>query len=147
MAPAAIRPDAWNLPLLVHVAGAMLLVAALVVVLAVAVAAARRDDARPALTRVLLRSLLLGVIPSYLVMRIGAQWVASEQGVGDDATWVGIGYMTAEAGLVLALIAAFLTWRAARRGGRRLLNGVAGISGLLLVAYAITIWAMTAKPT
>jgi hypothetical protein len=96
---------------------------------------------------VVLRSLLLGVLPSYLLMRVGAEWVLAEEGAGDDATWVGIGYVTADGGLLLALIATFLAWRSARRGGRGPMSGVAAISGLLVVAYVVTIWAMTAKPS
>ena len=38
---AAIRPDDWNFPLLVHVAGAMLLVGALVVTVFLTAASAR----------------------------------------------------------------------------------------------------------
>ena len=62
-----------------------------------------------------MRGLLLGVLPTYLVMRVGAEWVASEEAVGDP-TWVGIGYATADGGLLLAIIAAVLAWRATRRG-------------------------------
>lgn len=146
---AAIRPDAWNLPLLLHVAGAMLLVAALVVALLAAGAALRRDEGTDGLARVAFRALVVGVLPSYLAMRVGAEWVRSEEGVGDEAAWVGIGYATSDAGLLVAIIATLLAWRASRRGphgGRGLTGGVAALSGVLLVAYAVTIWAMTAKP-
>jgi hypothetical protein len=145
---AAIRPDSWNLPLLVHVAGAMALVGALVVVVAVAAAAVRRGDDAAALTRLAFRGLVLGVLPAYVVMRAGAEWIASTADVGDP-TWIGIGYSTADGGLVLAIIAAVIAWRATRRGGAGpggLGRAVAGLSGLLLVAYAVAIWAMTTKP-
>ncbi len=112
---AMVRPDGWNLPLLVHVAGAMLLVAALVVVVALCAGALRRGDGTAVLTRLAFRSLLLGVVPAYVVMRAGAEWLASEEAVGDQA-WVGIGYGTSDGGLLLVIVACVLAWRAARRG-------------------------------
>jgi hypothetical protein len=142
-----IRPDAWNLPLIVHVAGAMLLVGALVVVLAATAAGLRRGDSAAILVRLGFRALVLGVLPAYVVMRAGAEWVASEAGVGDPA-WVGIGYGVADGGLLLTVIAAVLAWRASRRGGAGggLGRAVVALSALLLVAYAVAIWAMTTKP-
>jgi hypothetical protein len=148
MTLAAIRPGDWNVPLFVHVGGAMLLVAALVIVAAAMGAAVRRGDGALALTRLAYRALLLGVVPAYVVMRAGAEWIVSKEGVG-DASWVGIGYSTADGGLVLVVIAAVLAWRATRRGdgapggvGR----AVVVLSGVLLLAYAVAIWAMTTKP-
>ncbi len=146
---AVVRPGDWNLPLLVHVAGAMLLVGALVVVAATTAAALRRPDGGAVLMRLSFRTLLLGALPAYLVMRVGAEWVASKELGGAEPTWVGIGYGVADGGLLLSLIATVLAWRAARRatgdpGGMG--RAVLGLSGLLLVAYVVAIWAMTAKP-
>jgi hypothetical protein len=145
---AIVRPDAWNLPLLVHVAGAMLLVGALVVVAATTAAALRRDGDAAVLTRFSFRALLLGVLPSYVAMRAGAEWIASEEAVGDPG-WIGIGYATADGGLLLTIVATVLAWRAARRGA----DGPGGssravfvLSALLILAYVVAIWAMTAKP-
>jgi hypothetical protein len=148
MTLATIRPGGWNLPLFVHIGGAMLLVAALVVVAAAMGAAVRRGDGALELTRVAYRALLLGVLPAYVVMRAGAEWIVSKEGVG-DASWVGIGYSTADGGLLLVIIAAVLGWRATRRGDDA--PGGAGravvvLAGALLLAYAVAIWAMTAKP-
>jgi hypothetical protein len=153
-----IRPGDWNLPLLLHVGGAMLLVGALVVVAVAMAAALRRPDDAAALTRLAFRALLLGVIPADIVMRGAAEWVASEEGIG-DATWVGIGYSVGDGGLVLAIIATVLAWRATRRaeaGASADAAGTAGpgglgratvaLSALLLVAYAVAVWAMTTKP-
>lgn len=146
---AIIRPSAWELPLLVHVAGAMLLVGALVVVAAASAGALRRDDDAAVLTRIGYRGMLLGVLPSYVVMRVGAEWIASEEAVG-DTTWIGIGYGVADGGLLLTIIATVLAGRAARRGAGG--PGGAGravvvLSALLIVAYVVATWAMTAKPT
>ena len=143
---AIVRPDSWNLPLLVHVAGAIALVAALVVVLALAAHGLRRGDDAAALARPVFRTLLMGVLPAYVVMRVGAEWVASEEAVGDDAAWIGIGYIVSDAGLLLILITTGLAWRASRRGHGGASRAVAVLSALLIVAYVIAIWAMTTKP-
>ena len=68
----------------------------------------------------------------------------------DDPTWVGIGYMTADIGAVLlliALVAGGFGVRRLRTGkGTALLNVSMGISIILLAAYVVAIWAMSAKP-
>jgi hypothetical protein len=146
---ATIRPDSWNLPLFVHVAGAMLLVGALVVVVATMAGALRRGDGVEVLTSLAFRTLLIGVLPAYIAMRAGAEWIASEEDVPDDAGWVGIGYGTADGGLLLTIIAAVLAWRVARRGAAApggLGRAVLVLAAVLIVAYAVAIWAMTAKP-
>ena len=146
---ATIRPDAWDFPLLLHVAGAMLLVGALVVVVASMGSALRRGDGAEVLTGLAFRALLLGVLPAYILMRVGAEWIASKEDVPDDAGWIGIGYMTADGGLLLTIIAAVIAWRATRRGAAGpggLGRAVFVLGAVLLVAYAFAIWAMTAKP-
>jgi uncharacterized membrane protein len=134
-----------ELSLFVHVLGAMLLVATLVVVVATSAGAARGGESAAALSRFSFRTLLLGVLPSYIVMRGGAEWVGSETGLSDtDLTWIGIGYITADAGLLFTLIAIGLAWRASKRGtaGR----AVPVLAAVLLVAFAVAVFAMTAKP-
>jgi hypothetical protein len=146
---ATIRPDAWNFPLFLHVAGAMLLVGALVVVVATMTGAVRRGDGAQALSALAFRTLLIGVLPAYILMRAGAEWIASEEDVPDDADWIGIGYSTADGGLLLTIIAAVLAWRAARRGGDGpggLGRAVLVLAAVLIVAYGVAIWAMVAKP-
>jgi hypothetical protein len=146
---AAIRPDSWDFPLFLHVAGAMLLVGALVVVVAAMAGALRRGDGAEVLTGLAFRTLLIGVLPTYILMRAGAEWIASEEDVPDDVDWIGIGYAVADGGLLLTIIAAVLAWRAARRGAAGpggLGRGVLVLAAVLIVAYGVAIWAMTAKP-
>ncbi|HWT22362.1 MAG TPA: hypothetical protein VN213_02530 [Solirubrobacteraceae bacterium] len=146
---AAIRPEAWNFPLFLHVAGAMLLVGGLVVVVATTAGALRRADGSEALTWLAFRTLLVGVLPAYILMRAGAEWIASEEDVSRDADWIGIGYAVADGGLLLTIIAAVLAWRATRRGGAGpggLGRGVLVLTAVLIVAYGVAIWAMAAKP-
>lgn len=145
---AAIRPDDWNLPLLVHVAGAMLLVGAFVVVLAAGAAALRGGPGAEDLTRLALRTLLTAALPGFVIMRVGAEWILAEEDL-DDPAWVGVGYITSDGGFVLAVAATVVAWRAARRGPAgpgapgRVVVVLAAVS---LAAYAVAIWAMTAKP-
>jgi hypothetical protein len=144
---AVVRPDEWNLPLFVHVAGAMALVAALAIVLALGVAALRRGDGTVALTQLAFRGLLIGVLPAYIVMRGGAEWLAAEQDWGEP-TWIAQGYSTADGGLLLTIIATVLAWRASKRGaaGPKAMAPVVILVGLLVIAYVVAIWAMTTKP-
>ena len=149
---AAIRPDDVNLPLFLHVLGAMLLVGALLAVAAATVIGWRRSDDAAGLTRFSLLTLLAGVVPSYVLMRIGAQWVEAEQDYPEDfdPAWLGIGYITADAGALLVIVAIGLSTfglvRLRRGSGIRLGRAVGLISILLLAAFLVAVWAMTAKP-
>ena len=91
MTALTIRPSSWDLALFVHVAGAMLVVAALVVAVSVLGLAWRAEgDERRKLTRFGFFTLLCAAIPAYIMMRTGAQWVLSKEGLDDsDATWIG----------------------------------------------------------
>jgi hypothetical protein len=147
---AVVRPDAWNLPLLVHVAGAMLLVGFVTVAVTSFVRAVRGGEpaGTAVLTRVGFRALVLGAIPAYIVMRGGAEWIASKEGVADP-TWIGIGYSVSDGGLLVLLITAVV----ARRATRRTRDGAAAsrvapaLAAFLLVAFTVAVWAMTAKPS
>ena len=140
---AAIRPDDWNLPLFVHILGAMALVGARVLVL---VALAERD------IRLGYRSLRFGVVPGWIVMRGAAEWIAEKEKVNDIQpvpSWVDIGYSVADPMLLLIIIATVCAGLAARREQRGgALRGTALVlTGIMLIAAVIAIWAMSTKPT
>jgi hypothetical protein len=146
---AAVRPDSWDLPLLFHVVGSMVLVGALVLAVSALILAWR--DGNPVLTRLGHRTLLLGVLPGWVVMRVGAEWIASKEDVADAGlSWVEIGYNAADIGLLLILVSALLTGLALRRGRPIAGSGLAGgstiIVSVLLIAYLVAAWAMTTKP-
>ena len=153
---AIVRPAEWNLPLLLHVLGAMLLVGTLLVAVLLFAYGWRRDDAQQAITlnRLGWWTLLIGVLPSYLLMRIAAQWIYAEEfgDGGDDPGWVAIGYITTDLGALLLLIALIVAGIGARRirqrgGTSSALSRAAGVlAGLLLVANLVAVWAMTVKP-
>lgn len=148
---AAVRPDSWNFPLLLHVLGAMVLVALLATAAVVLTLALRSDD-RAAALRLAFRTLLIGGIPAYLLMRVGAEWVGDKEGVVDaDFAWVDIGYMVADIGLLVLIVMIVLTGlasRRARQGGTPsgLVKWANGLTLLLIVAYGVALWAMATKP-
>ena len=149
---AAVRPDAWNLPLFIHVAGAMALVASLIVASYTLKIARDRGD-QPA-AEFAFRTLLRFTLPAYLVMRVGAQLIASKEKVEhSNATWLGIGFITSDLGLLLLIIGLVLSGLMARRAkggtsvaGATQLRVASAITGVLLLAYLVAIWAMTTKP-
>jgi hypothetical protein len=149
----AIRPDDWDLPLFLHVLGAMTLVGALVLVVT-SLASARGGDSAAGL-RLGYRSLLYAAIPAWILMRIGAEWIASKEGLDEDEVpqWVDIGFITSEPTLLLlvaATVCAGIAARRARDGGRGFggLNTAALVLvSITLLAYVVAIWAMSTKPT
>ena len=151
---AAIRPDDWNIALLLHVLGAMLLVGGLTGAVTALWLGWRTDSLT--LPRLGFRSLLLVAFPGWWLMRIAGQWIASKEGFGDgenDPTWLGIGYITAEAGGLLILISIILTGLGVRRMRQAepprpsvLVRIGTVLVTIVLAAYVVAIWAMTAKP-
>jgi hypothetical protein len=145
---ALIRPGSWNFPLFLHVLGAMTLVGTLALVATALLLAWRAEgDASAALQRLGFRTVLLGVLPSFILMRVGAQWIYSREFDGkDDPGWVTAGFNTSDAGGLLLLVSIVLAVVGLRRAGRVPGRVVGVISLVLLLAYFVTIWAMTAKP-
>jgi len=148
MVLAVVRPDDWNLPLLVHVAGAMLVVG----FLAASAYMLLLGGDSVAMQRLGYRTLLLGALPAYIVMRGGAQWVLSREGYGDtDPTWIGIGFGVTDVGALLLVIALILGGIGVRRlrtadARNRLLTATGVLAAVLLAAYLVAVWAMTVKP-
>ena len=149
----AIRPEDWNLPLFLHILGAMVLVGALVLVVA-SLAFARGGDSAAGM-RLAYRSLLFAAIPSWIIMRVGAQWIASKEGLDDldePPAWIDIGFVTSEPTLLLLIIATVCAGIAARRAreGDRAFGGLNKTALVLvsitLLAYVLAIWAMSTKP-
>ena len=148
---AAIRPDSINFPLLVHVLGASVLVGGLATALIAQGLAWRREEpGAAAFTRLSFWALLLAALPGWIVMRVGAEWVYSREGwdqVEEEPSWLGVGYITAEPGALLLLISLVLAGLAMRRGSGTLARIATVLTTVLVVAYVIAVWAMTAKPT
>jgi hypothetical protein len=151
MSYASVRPDSWNFPLFVHVLGAMVFVSVLAAVVVVLVVSLRSDD-RAAAIRFAFRTLLIGGIPAYIVMRGGAEWIADKENLTDsNAAWIGIGYSVADGGLLFLIVMTILTGiasRRARRGGQPtgLVRWTTALAAIVIVAYGVALWAMATKP-
>jgi hypothetical protein len=148
---AIVRPNDWELPLFLHVLGAMLLVGTLVVAVVALAGEWRAREARDAiaLRRLAFGTLLAGALPSYVLMRVGAEWIGSEENVDElDAAWVDIGYVIADLGLVVLIATTVVAWIAVRRGapGGPLSRIAAVLSAVLLAAFVVAVWVMTTKP-
>jgi hypothetical protein len=146
---AAIRPDSWNFPLFLHVLGAMILVGGTLTAAAALVVA--RGNAR--MLRLGYWSLLTVALPGYVLMRIGGQWIYSKQGLDDapiDFAWATIGFAVADAGALLLLIALIVggigVYRLRAGKGTVFLKATMVISLVLLAAFVVAVWAMSAKP-
>jgi ABC-type maltose transport system permease subunit len=146
------RPTDWNFPLFVHVLGAMILVGGLLTG-ATTLAFARGSER---FLRLGYWTLLAVALPGYIVMRIGAEWIYAEEPWGelpegvDEPAWIGIGYIIADVGALLTLIALILGGIGVRRlrsgGGSGLLKAAMVIAWIVLAAAVVAIWAMSGKP-
>ena len=149
----AVRPDSADLPLVIHVLSAMVLVGVLVLA-ATALVATWRGGAL-GLVRLGFRSLLWAALPAWIVMRLSAQWVADEGGwldVEPEPAWIGIGFITSEPTLLLLVAATVLSGRELRKmsdGGETsgLTRAAAILVAITIAAYIVALWAMTTKPT
>jgi hypothetical protein len=146
-----MRPHSWDLALLVHVAGAMVLVGGL---LTAAVAGVIGwSDESGSLRRLSYWTLLAVAFPGWIVMRVGAEWIYSKEGWSgnNDPTWLGIGQMSADAGGLLLLIALIVGGIGIRRmrtgGGGGLIKASSVIATVLVAVYVVAVWAMGGKPS
>jgi hypothetical protein len=149
---AAIRPDDWNLPLFLHLVGAMTLVGALLLVVASLAGAGRGGSV--AVVRLGFRGLLFAALPAWVLLRVTAEWLASKENLDEDSPgWIDAGYMISDTTFLLLIGATVCAGIAARRAGRResrasgLNVAVVVLLAISLVAYVVAIWAMTTKPS
>jgi hypothetical protein len=151
--PAVVRPDSLNFPLLLHLLGAMVLVGAVTLGVVSLVIAWRSSS--EATLRLGFRALAWAGLPAWLLMYGGAIWIENKEGFDESGvtspSWIGIGHIAAEGGLLVLLIAtllANLALRRARRGAERsaLERFAGGLAAVVLIGYVVAIWAMTTKP-
>jgi len=148
---ATVRPHAWDVALFLHVLGAMILVGGLLT--GAACLGLARGDAR--FLRLGYRSLWAVALPGWLLMRVGAEWIASKEGWTHKGvptpTWLNIGFIIADAGgliLLISLIVGGIGVRRLRAGqGATLLRTTLVLSVVLMGAYVVAVWAMAGKPS
>ena len=163
-------PSSWNLPLLVHVTGAMILVGGMLAA-ATALISAHGDEKR---LRLGYYSLLFVAFPGMILTKLGATLIWSKESphslIGaafphrDDPNWIMIGGTVLDGGGGLLVLGLILGWFGLRRmdgrendflakvpvlkkmTGETLLKLTTIISVVLLAGYVAVIWAMGAKP-
>jgi hypothetical protein len=134
---ALVREGAWEWALFFHVTGSLVLIGSLGLFVAASASG---------LTRLAFRTVLLAVIPSFVLMRVSAEWVRSEDPFPDDLDWIDLGYVISDAGVVVLVALAVLAFFGAR-GRRFAARAQAVVAPLYLVALLVAVWAMTTKPT
>jgi len=148
---AVIRGDSLNFPLFLHVLGAMILVGGLLA--GVAALATARGSER--LLRLGYWSLLAVSLPGWVLMRIGAQWIATKEhwdDVPDELipTWLTIGFVIADLGGLILLLSLILggvgVYRMRQGKGAALLKITLVLAFIALAAYVVAVWAMSGKP-
>ena len=94
-------------------------------------------------------------LPGYVIMRIGAEWIYTKEkwdDVPDDLipAWLNIGYIVADAGALVLLIALIVggigVYRMREGKGAGLLKVTMVLAFVLLAAYVVAAWAMAGKP-
>jgi hypothetical protein len=132
-------------PLFLHVLGAMTLVGAVLTAVIVSWVARRRPGT-PVLARTAFSSLAFVGVPGYVVMRIFAQVIASDEGLKHNLpSWITLGQAVADGGLLLLLVttgSAFWWLRSSKPVAGHI---VAGLSSVYLVLLAIAWLAMSGK--
>ncbi len=132
---AILRPHSWDFPLFLHVFGAMVLFGAILATTTLSFVGWRV----PALARSTFWALLAAAIPAWIAMRIGAQWAYSKehhQLFEKDPTWIGVGFIVADLGaLILLLATGFAVWwqRSQKAVAGRVVSGLAVLYLILLV--------------
>ena len=151
---AAVRAHSVDLAVFVHVLGAMTLVGGLVTAVAAGIAGWR--DANGALRRFSALTLFAVALPGWLIMRLAADWAYSKEGWDKvpskfQPNWLGIGFLTADVGGIVLLIALVLGGIGIRRmrsgGGTRLLRASTALAAILIAVYIVAVWAMGGKPS
>jgi len=140
---ALIRPDSWNLPLFLHILGATVLFGTVATVAIAGFATRTHAQHAQLLARVAQRTFMLGIVPAYIVMRVGAQWIdGKEFPNGSEPGWVGVGFIVSDAGVILLLIVGILL--AVRR--QRVLLAVPILTALYVSALGVAWVSMSGKP-
>jgi hypothetical protein len=150
---AAIRPDDQSFALLLHLVGATVVFGALLASATSLLLA--RGEAR--LLRLGYFSLLLVALPGLILLRLAGEWLYRLQNWDqlpdqiDEPAWLKIGFIVADWGGLLLLLALALGGIGIHRlgngkGGTILLKATMVISLVLILAYTVAVWAMTGKP-
>jgi hypothetical protein len=146
---AILQGPSGRLPLFVHLLGALATFGGVGTVALVGWAARRCPQEQSAfLRRIAWRTLLFVVIPGFIALRGGAQWIQDKEFPHDAPGWTDVGFFVTEIGGLLVLLPLLVTgFLAARRETvNRLALAVPLLASIYLAALGVAVWAMTAKP-
>jgi hypothetical protein len=136
-----------NYRVFLHVLGAIMLSGGIGAVVVLAIATKRRPEHAALLSRLAFRTLVLVVIPAWILMRVGAQQVADSEYPGTTPGWVGVGFIVSEGVGAFILASGVIAFLSARRGGAgRLATTLAVLAPIQLIALVVAWWAMTTRP-
>lgn len=128
--------DVQNFPLFLHVFAAMSLFGCVIA----AAVLAFSGRSRAAFIAVVVS------LPVWVLLRGAAAWLENEEHFkGNGPTWIGIGHMVADSGLVILLITLGVAFWWQRGGSARLGRITAGLCSIYLVLLAIAWLAMSGK--
>ena len=133
-------------PLFLHVLGAMVTWGAVGTAVLLSFVTLRRPEGA-FLRRATFRTLLIA-IPFYVLLRIFAQVIYDREKDafgGNDPTWVGIGFIVSDAGLLLLLISIGCAFWWTRSGKAIAGKIVTVLTSILLVALTVAMLAMSGK--
>ena len=141
---AIVRPDSWNLPLFLHILGATVLFGTTATVAIAGFASRTHSEHEKLLWRVAVRTFLFGVLPAWILMRVGAQWIVGKEFPGNakEPGWVDVGFVVSEPGALLLIVVGILL--AVRR--QRVLLAVPILAAIYVVALGAAWVAMSGKP-
>ena len=143
---AALRPHSFDLPLFLHVLGATLLFGSTATVAIAGYASRRSPDNSALLARVVAGTWVLLILPSFVLMRVGAALILNKEFPGNASQpgWVGVGFIVSEPGALLLIVVGILAWISVRK--KRVLLAVPILASLYLLALAVAWFAMAGKP-
>jgi hypothetical protein len=150
MIVAVLRPHSWDFPLFLHVLGATLLFGSTLTAAVLGIAGLRGRTSAALYSRLAFRTMLLGVVPAWVLARFAGQWILDREkhqipGL-DNKGWVGVGFAVTDIGIVVIVALLVLSFLSARRGGTgRLATAFAVLVPVYLVALAVAWFAMSAK--
>jgi hypothetical protein len=147
MNAASICGPTCGAPLYVHVLGATVLFGGALAVTILAVAASWRPPEQALLLRRLaFWATLVLLVPGWVAMRIGGQWVLNHEHL-DKSTpgWANAGFVVSDGGAVLILLLLLFSWLSWKRP--RLGAIVAGLGTIYVLALGVAWFAMSAKPS
>lgn len=147
MTTASLCGPTCGAPLYVHVLGATVLFGGVLAVTILAFASSWRPPEQAlVLQRLAFWSTLVLLVPGWIAMRIGGQWVLNHEHLDKNTPgWANAGFIVSDGGAVVILLLLLFSWLAGRRS--RLAPVVAGLGTIYLIALGVAWFAMSAKPS